>query len=739
MDNVEEVVDFEVTSVDTTKSENKLTDWKNEPTISDLKQNIDDAENDQDIHRQNVDRWLKNRAATPTKPKDKNSHNRSTIIPKVIRKQAEWRYSSLADPFLSTPDLFNVYPKTAGDVNRARQNQLILNTQFNTQIKKVKFIDDYVRDAVDTGTSIVRVGWISEEAEVTETIPTYEYMPDETGQLAQQYDVLLQIRQKSADEYADYSNPGIDHALEVYRETGVALFARELGKKTVTKVKEVKNQPTVEVVPSENIIIDPSCGGDIDKAVFIGEKFKSSIAELKRDGRYTNLDKIDVKTTDDPKTSTDFEESSPDVQSFTFKDNTRKKFVVFNYWGEWDINGDGTTQQIVCTWVNDVIIQLKLNPFPDKKPPFVQAVYMPVRESVFGEPDGALLKDNQDIIGAVTRGAIDLLGKSANSQTGMRKDMLDVTNQRRFKKGLDYEFNDVADPRQGIYQHTFPEIPQSVFNMLTMQNAEAESLTGVKAFNSGISGNSLGSVATGVRGALDAASKRELGILRRLAQGVIEIGRKIIAMNAEFLSEEEVVRVTDTMFIPVRRDDLAGNFDLQLAISTAEEDNLKAEELSFMFQTAGPHMDFGFSKLILADIARLRKLPQLAKKIEEYEPQPDPVTQAKAEKEIELLDAQIAKEKALANKHNAEAEAAGGRGAKDTAQADLNYAKANEATAKAKDYSATADNKNLDYLQKNDGTNHLQELEKIDKKDSNQFAIELAKQRAAKKDNKTSE
>jgi hypothetical protein len=291
---------------------------------------------------------------------------------------------------------------------------------------------------------------------------------------------------------------------------------------------------------------------------------------------------------------------------------------------------------------------------------------MPVRASSYGEPDGELLKDNQDITGAVVRGAIDLLAKSANSQTGMRKDMLDVTNKRLFKKGADYEFNGGVDPGQGVYQHKFPEIPRSAFDMLAIQNNEAESLTGVKAFASGINSGALGEGASNAKRAMDAAAKRELGILRRLAQGILAVGRKIIAMNAEFLSEEEVVRITDIKFIQVRRDDLAGNFDLRLVISTAEEDAAKAEDLAFLLQTAGPNMDLDFSKMIWADIARLRKMPGLAEKIEKYQPQPDPIAAAKAQKELELMDAQIEKEKALAFKHIEEGKAASGRGLRDS-------------------------------------------------------------------------
>jgi len=706
----------------TVEENSRMTDWANEPTIADLKQNIDDASNDQESHKANVKRWLKNRAAERSKVK-----NQSNVAPKLIRKQAEWRYSSLSDPFLSTPDIFNVYPVTAGDVKRAQQNELVLNNQFNTKINKVKFIDDYVRDAVDIGTVIVKVGWVSEEEEITRQIPKFEYMPDQTGQLAEYYTQLLQMRMEEAEEYTNHSTTGLDHALDMFQETGVAMFAKEVGKISVTKTEETKNHPTVELPLSTNIIIDPSCNGDLDRASFIGEKFTSSLSILKRDGKYKNLDKIVLEGEASVIASPDFDTATDEQPAFTFKDKPRKKFVVFTYWGEWDTKGDGTTQQIVASWVGDVCIRMELNPFPDRRPPFVSAVYMPVRESVHGEPDGELLKDNQDIIGAVTRGAIDLMAKSANSQTGMRKDMLDVTNRRKFMNGEDYEFNAGVDPRQGVYQHAFPEIPQSVFNMINMQNMEAESMSGVKAFAAGINSQALGSVASNARSALDAAARRELGILRRLSAGIIEVGRKIIAMNAEFLSDKEVVRVTAKKFIEVRRDDLAGKFDLRLAISTAEEDARKAEELAFMLQTAGPSMDLDFSKIIWGDIARLRKMPELAQKIENYQPQPDPIAQAKMEKEIQLLDAQIAKEQALAAKHNADAQAAGGRGMKDAAQADLNLAKASEAGAKGRKHNAEADNQDLNYMQEMDGTKHQRNLEAQNQKDSNTAVIEKIK------------
>lgn len=247
--------------------------------------------------------------------------------------------------------------------------------------------------------------------------------------------------------------------------------------------------------------------------------------------------------------------------------------------------------------------------------------------------------------------------------------------------------------------HTFPEIPASAQFMLQLQNMEAESLTGVKSFSQGISGQALGDVAAGVRGALDASSKRELGILRRLSAGIIEIGRKIIAMNAEFLSEKEVIRVTNEEFVTVRRDDLPGNFDLKLSISTAEEDHNKASELAFMLQTMGNNMDQGMSQMILADIARLRKMPDLAKRIEAYQPQPDPLVQKQRELEVALLEAKLDTERAQAQYYRSNAA--------------LDQTKIGTEQAKQAQMQSETDLKNLDFVEQESGVHQERELQRI--------------------------
>ena len=672
----------------------KLTEWKKQPSILELKEILQDAQPHHEGKVSQIETWLDN-LLVEGKAKIKVAEGSSKIVPKLIRKQAEWRYPSLSEPFLSTSDLFRVSPVSWEDRGAAQQNQLLLNHQFNTKIDKVRFIDEYVRTAVDEGTVIVRTGWEFEEEEIEGEFPEFSYVVDPSfGPTLEQLD---RIKASDPEAYRTQVPAELREAHRMSQEVGSPVRPQQTG--VATKQMRTKvNRPTVEVCDFRNVIVDPNCKGDISKAGFVIYRFPTSLSELMKDGRYKNLEFIDTSTMNVlgmPDNEVDARNSG--ASQFNFKDRARKRLWVYEYWGYWDIDGSGKVVPIVAAWAGNVLIRMEENPFPDKAIPFVLEQFLPVRRSTHGEPDGALLEDNQKIIGAVTRGMIDIMGKSANGQTGIRKDMLDPVNRRKFDRGEDYEFNANVDPRVGIHMHTYPEIPASAQFMLQMQNMEAESLTGVKAFSQGISANALGDVAAAVRGALDASSKRELAILRRLSAGILAIGRKIIAMNAEFLSEEEVIRVTNEEFVAVRRDDLAGNFDLKLSISTAEEDNNKAEQLAFMFQTIGPNGDPGLTKMILSDIARLRKMPDLAKRIEAYQPQPDPMQQQKMQLEMALLQAQVEDLQAKAMKSRAEAQLAGVKGITEG--------------VKQQNLQSDTDKKNLDFMEQESGVTQQRNLQ----------------------------
>ena len=662
------------------ESAKKLVDWNNPPSVRDLKQDLAEAKSNHDLHVNKVNESL---TALRGELKIKIKEGRSRVQPKLVRKQNEWRYSALEEPFLSTDDMFIVNPVTYKDVEAAKQNMLILNKQFRTDIPKVKFINKYIRTAVNTGTVIVKLNWEYEKGMVTEEVPVYTKTPEELYAALQQKINTGQMTEEEAIPIMESGQP-----------IQIGVESREVE-------EDVINRPVLQVKDSRNVIIDPSCEGDIDNAQFIIDIFLTDLSTLKKDPRYSNLDLISENQFNGASLD-DYQYYDTEYKTdpnFKFQDKPRKKLVAYEYWGYWDINGDGIVKPIVATWIGDVMIRLEENPYPDKKLPFVVVQYLPPdHDTVYGDSDASLLKENQDIIGAISRSIIDLIGRSANAQQGVRKDLLDPINRDRFNKGMDFEYNPVTNIENALYMTHIPEVPRSALELIQLQNSEAEALTGVKAFTGGISGDALGSSVGGIRSALDATAKRELGILRRLSDGLKEIGKKIIAMNSVWLSDEEIIRITDDDFVAIKRSDLAGNFDLSLTVSTAEMDNQKASELAFMLQTTGNSLPFDITKIILTKIADLRKLPDLSKMIADYQPQPDPLEQQKAQLEIELLKAQIANEKAKANENAVDVQ--------------LKAAKTQSELAKAGKLSSEKDKMDLDYVEQSTGLTQDRELEK---------------------------
>lgn len=650
----------------------KLTDWAKEPYLRSLKLDFENAQQHHAGQMAKIDRW----AALMKGKRPQAAKGRSAVQPKLIQQQADWRYSALSEPFLGSNKIAKVSPVTFEDGPGAKQNELVLNWQFRTKLNRVKLIDDYVRTVVDEGTCILRTGWDRHMITVMVDQPVFEHYAIETEEQLQMFQQAYEFKQENPRGYDEQVDPALKAAVDFFAESGQATYAVQTGTQKVPTQKALTNKPVVDILNPRNVVIDPSCLGDLDKANFAIVSFETNKAELmKNPKRYRNLDHVNWEG-NTPIATNEYATTTPD--NFNFADSMRKKVVAYEYWGFYDIRDEGRLVPFVATWIGNVLIRMEENPYPDEKLPFVVVTYRPVKRDLYGEPDAELLEDQQNILGAVTRGMIDLLGRSANGQHGFAKGMLDPLNRRRYDNGQDYEFNPNANPANNLIEHKMPELPQSAITIAMMQHQQAESLTGVKAFAGGVTGEAYGDVAAGIRGVLDAASKREMSILRRLAKGMGDVFNKIIAMNAVFLSEKEVVRVTNTEFVTVSREDLAGNFDLEVDISTAEVDNQKSQDLSFMLQTLGPNGDPSMVMMILAEIADLKRMPELAQKLRTFQPPPPSPEQQrmteleiqKAELENQLLQSEIELNQAKAQSEMAKKE-----------QADLDYVEQETGTA----------------------------------------------------------
>lgn len=636
----------------------KMTTWEKEPTMTDLHGDLEFARQENIEQTANVDGWLALRDTSGSESGNKSTApGRSRVQPKLIRKHNEWRYPALSEPFLNSERMFDINPRTAQDVQGARQNQIVLNWQFDTKLNKVDFIDRFVRTTVDEGTCVLRVGWKRETERVKVMKPVFDYYPI-NPQDEEKLQVLTMATQAYIDQNPEYEDlpEDLKASVEYSMEKETPVYAEQSGETETYEDQIVTNQPEIKIVDIRNFFIDPSCDGIWEDAQYMIHTYESTKSDLQKRKIFKNLDKVNWGANAIKSKTGDQDHASNSPQDDSRTNTDKSKTLVYEYWGLFDIHDTGSMVPIVVTWIGDTIIQMTENPFPDRKAPFVVVPYMPILKSSFGEADASLLQDNQRILGATTRGMIDLLGRSANAQTGYGKGFLDAVNRKRFINGEDFEFNPNGDPRQQIQQMKYPEIPNSALQMSQLQNAEAEGLSGVKSFSGGITGEAYGRVARGISGAMDAAGQREMSILRRIAEGMRIIGKKIISMNQVFLEEKEVVRVTDEEFVEVKRSDLAGNYDLIVDISTQSVDEAKAQDLGFMLQTQGPNMDPGLEQVILAEIADLKRMPHLAERIRSYEPKPNPLDEKLKELQIAKLEADIELDRARAAEAMARAE-----------------------------------------------------------------------------------
>lgn len=684
------------------------TGWKKNPELADLKSELNMARNFHDSNMSRIEEWRKELKAAPIEI-DKNSKStRSTIQPKVIRKMAEWRYASLSEPFLSNDELFAVSPRTWEDRDKANINSILLNYQFKTHLNLVNFIGEYIRTIVNDGIAVIRPFWVTKYETQDVEVHTYGVRETNEEKFMAAFEAALDYYDTSPSQYLTEVPDTLKKSVEEFVTTGslFEFFIEET--EFVQSEVLVENHPSAEVFPIDNVYFDPSAGSDYKNSKFVVFRYESDIASLQKEGIYQNLDSINVDSSS--WTTSDVYEPGGDFQ---FGDRARKRIEVMEYWGYYDVEGNDTLTPIVVTWVGDTIIRMEESPFSDKQLPLIVATYMPQPRSVYGEPDAELLHDNQRIVGAVTRGVVDILARNANGQQGIAKGMMDPVNRLRFQRGQDYEYNPNHNPEVSIINHKFAEIPNSAFQMLNLINAESESLTGVKAFNEGLTQNSLGKVATSVRGVLDAASKRESDILRRAAEGIEELGRRFLAMNGDFLEDNEIIRITNDRFVTIFRKEIAGKFDLKLSITTAEESAARAQELAFMVQTIAPGLDPQVVKILLAEYARLSKLPDVAQAIRSYEPQPDPMAQQM--QMLQLQEQMLKVEQAKMNLDSTAVENA------------LNQAKIMVEQAKAAQLQSLADKQSLDFVEQESGVKQARDVERIQAQAMGNIALEERK------------
>lgn len=633
----------------------------NIPLPSELEEILLASESHASDHLQEVRKWealITGSQFTPSESNQKQSKTRSNIVIKHVRKLLEWRYPVLEQAFLSRKELFSPTGRDAIDENVAVFHKKILNYQMNNEIDKVTFIARMVRAFLNQGTVIVHLGWRAQKGKKTYIAPVFDY--GYVSKESASYEILEK-------EYIDIlatlmDSPQHENSLPIHKVEGAKYYDahKRVMQVTIKGFTEretenevyIHNHPTLNVVNIYDVFAAPECRTNIQDSPYVIFRYDAAIEELISNEDF-DTDKVDWNSV-----TTLSGGSSNTLKSIYATDDTRRRVYVYEYWGLHDIDGEGTMEPCKITWVDGAVLECIRNPFPDNKHPFYSAAYSPdvSLESFYGTSDAYLAEDNQNILSAIHRGIIDIHANSAYGQKGIAKNTLDPLNRNKFLKGENFEYdpNTVADPRMLFHTFAFPEISPSTMAYLQQINADSDALTGIKSFNEGISGASLGNTAAGVSGVLSATALRESAIIGRLEAMLVQIAKRIMQFNILYLDTDKIIQLAgpEGLIIKAVPNPL---IDIKLDITNQAEDAMKAQEMSFMLQTLGAVLPPPLIKAALMEISELRNLNKFYNILEEFEmtpSEPDPMAQKIAELQIALLEAQVANERAIAEKNN---------------------------------------------------------------------------------------
>jgi len=609
----------------------------------------------------------------------KSDKGKSKVRPKVIKKLHGYSYSALSEGLLSDYTVVDVSPRGSEDRNGANAHKLLLNYQINEEMDFGSVVDKASIYFEDFGSFYLKLSWNYKEREVKTR--DYEY-----------HEIPPNITQEQLQEFE-----------------AKGLLEGDMIRipKQITKVDE--DHPTISLKKYDQLVLGPSTDGsnDLDSLEFIVDRYYSTVTALRGTGKYTNLDKIyireetadyDINGLPDADFQVMFETMAEVVgESEQVSDTT--PLVVTEYWTKKDTNKDGIVQTMVVTTVAGVVIGEEVSPFGEAVGyPYSRGIYAPSTEDRLydGIPDTADLEEDQLIYGAISRGIIDILGSTAAGQVGVAEDFVSPTEFLKLQAGKHYKFRPNQDPARAMVTTKFPELPNSALQMLDITSKSMESSSGKKMFGEGLNSGSYGDTATGINAVVDATTQRLTASVRRFNRPFVTIFKKLAELNKEFITDDKLIAISDGTYETIRNDALQTDISIKIGVSTPELDDRKATDLAFIMQTLGDSVDYKTKHIILADIARLKKRPDLAVQIENIpEPQPSPMEVKIQELQVELLQAQVLNEHAKAEEN--------------VTDSTLNEAKANTEVAKAQVLLSNKDNQDLDFLHKKAGTSELRE------------------------------
>lgn len=569
---------------------------------------------------------------------------KSKIVWKLVKKHGETLVANLSKPFITGSSVIEAVPRTKYDEFKAKLDEKLVNFFFEKEFDKRTFIKTLSKVLTKEGTAFIRVGW--------------------------ERDIKINEATVSAD---------LD-SLEKFRKRGAKLISNEDGTTTIRNERVLTNRPTAFVCLNEDIFTDPDAL-DFEDSRFLIYRFKTTLEELEMNPEYDESVISKIK-----KYKEYSEDYNPDDlhDRSTLKNDEIDEPYVYEYWTK----ENGTIKCINFVNIGGIKILSKKD-FPYAWFPFISIPFYDNEFDIWGNALAAIIEDEQKFMTSIVRGVIDNMSKSNNGTMFIKKGSVDPTNFRRLMTGSPVvEIKTNVPLSQAIHDGSFNELPSSVYNMLQVIESQAEGLTGVNRFMQGIGGNELNSPAGNFSAMMTQSQIRLLDITNNVAHGLKKMFVMWIEMIMDYLSDEEVYKITGTslpeekakltkrisieygieqlppdvqqkamaLVIAEVNDRLNKNdskYDININIGTDGLKTVKVNQINMLMQQASGLVQAGvvppdIMKELFADMCDLMDFHETASKARSFNPKPSPQEQAAIQVQLASEAAKAKKEEALA-------------------------------------------------------------------------------------------
>lgn len=590
--------------------------------------------------------------------KMKSKENRSKYVAMELAKQIEYMKPNMTEPFTNSSHPIRI--STTKNEKRARIQQKYLNNEFTSEFGRVEFMEQLADIKLREGTVWVKTAWNYKEENKREVI---------------EHVTMEEILQRG--ENPDKITQG------------------ENGKFTVeyNNIRCLKNSPDAIICRNEHIFPDPDARSHKELRYLCYRKHMT-LSQLKESGKVTDdmLEKLKTSMNAGDDTSLGSDRDSK-AQSYGYKESAntkdveRQKVSIIEYYGYYDLNGDGIAEPVIAAWAEkqDVNLYFEENYLPNSDIPFYNDVYSAVPFSLWGNGVGFFIKDDQNAKTGIMRGIFDNMALANNGQKFIKQGTLDYINFKRMRNGEKHIF---VNKEGGIEDGTFNQLPSSIQFVLGLVDKEVKEHTGVDAGSQSVSSANSSEDSNGQ---LTLAQQRMAGMITSTSELLGKVFNDWLKMAEVFLNNEQI----QALFTESEQQDIMAFEEseytkVSFKVATNAQRQIRLQQLNMLMQQAkalGQSMPAELINELVAEMFELFDMYDKAEALRTY--RPEPTEQEIAMQQLELESMQLANGKIQAeiNELNAKAKSYGFKAQTEavTVQANAEYkqAQSNEKNKKA--------------------------------------------------------